>query len=136
MIEHLFADIESHRDALISLRRDLHAHPELAFKEVRTTEIVAARLKAVGLEVRTGVAEQAVGAGRVLEVAPTTGSDDMAYFLERAPGCYFVVGSHNRARGLDCPHHNQRFDFDEEALPVAAKVLGGAALRLLGEVKA
>ena len=87
-------------------------------------------------EVVRGVAEQAVGAGRVLEMVPTTGSDDMAYFLERAPGCYFVVGSHNRARGLDGPHHNQRFDFDEEALPVAAKVLGGAALRLLSEVKA
>lgn len=87
-------------------------------------------------EVVRGVAEQVVGAGRVLEMAPTTGSDDMAYFLERAPGCYFVVGSHNRERGLDGPHHNQRFDFDEEALSVAAKVLGGAALRLLGEVKA
>lgn len=85
-------------------------------------------------EVVRGVALQAVGAERVLEMAPTTGSDDMAYFLERAPGCYFVVGSHNRERGLDAPHHNQRFDFDEAALAVAAKVLGGAALRLLDEV--
>lgn len=60
MIEHLFADIESHRDALISLRRDLHAHPELAFKEMRTAGIVAGRLNAAGLEVRTGVAETGV----------------------------------------------------------------------------
>jgi len=55
----------------------------------------------------------------------------VAYFLERAPGCYFVVGSNNRARGLDGAHHNQHFDFDEEALVIAAKVLGGAALTLL-----
>jgi amidohydrolase len=58
--EHLFADIESHRDALISLRRDLHAHPELAFKEIRTAGIIAGRLKTAGLDVRTGVAETGV----------------------------------------------------------------------------
>ncbi len=77
------------------------------------------------------VAELAVGPGRVWEMAPTTGSDDMACFLDRAPGCYFVVGSQNTALGLDSPHHNARFDFDEGALLVAARVLGGAALRLL-----
>lgn len=77
------------------------------------------------------VAEEVVGADRVEEMQPTTGSDDMAYFLERAPGCYFVVGSHNRDRGLDGRHHTDRFDFDEDALTVAAKVLGGAAVRLL-----
>jgi amidohydrolase len=77
------------------------------------------------------VALRLLGAGCVLGMIPTTGSDDMAYFLERAPGCYFVVGSHNRARGLDGAHHSPRFDFDEEALLVAAQVLGGAALSLL-----
>ncbi len=77
------------------------------------------------------VAAQVVGSDRVLEMTPTTGSDDVAYFLERAPGCYFVVGSSNRGRGLNGAHHNQHFDFDEEALVIAAKVLGGAALPLL-----
>jgi metal-dependent amidase/aminoacylase/carboxypeptidase family protein len=83
-------------------------------------------------EVVRRAAVQVVGADRVIEMTPTTGSDDVAYFLERAPGCYFVVGSNNRERGLDGAHHNPRFDFDEEALVVAAKVLSGAALRLLG----
>ena len=78
------------------------------------------------------VAIEAVGAGRVVEMEPTTGADDMAYFLERAPGCYFLVGSANRERGLDGRHHTAQFDFDESALPVAVRVLGGAALRLLG----
>ncbi len=78
------------------------------------------------------VAAGVVGGGHVVEMQPTTGADDMAYFLERAPGCYFVVGSANRARGLDGRHHTAQFDFDEEALVVAAKVLGGATLKLLG----
>src|SRR5690348_14596012 len=42
-------------DELIAVRRDLHAHPETAFEEIRTSALVAERLKALGLEPRTGV---------------------------------------------------------------------------------
>ncbi|GAB4531660.1 MAG: amidohydrolase [Anaerolineales bacterium] len=42
------------------LRRDFHMHPELGFKEVRTAGIVARELRALGLEVSTGVAETGV----------------------------------------------------------------------------
>jgi amidohydrolase len=40
---------------LIALRRDLHAHPELAFQERRTAGIVAAALRDLGLEVHEGI---------------------------------------------------------------------------------
>ncbi len=39
----------------IELRRDLHAHPELAFEEHRTAGIIAERLRTLGLEVHTGI---------------------------------------------------------------------------------
>jgi amidohydrolase len=41
---------------LVALRRDLHAHPELAFEERRTAGIVAAALRLLGLEVHEGIA--------------------------------------------------------------------------------
>jgi amidohydrolase len=41
---------------LVALRRDLHAHPELAFEERRTAGVVAAALRLLGLEVREGIA--------------------------------------------------------------------------------
>lgn len=47
-------DLPWERD-IIALRRDFHTHPEIGFEEVRTAAVVAERLRALGLEVRTGV---------------------------------------------------------------------------------
>jgi len=52
-------------DELIAFRRDLHAHPELAGDEVRTTSVVAARLSAAGIRVR-----MLVGGGLVADIGP------------------------------------------------------------------
>jgi amidohydrolase len=41
-------------------RRDLHQHPELSNREVRTSGFVAAELKKFGLDVRTGIAHNGV----------------------------------------------------------------------------
>ena len=45
---------------LTTLRRDIHAHPELAFQESRTSSLVAERLKSWGVEVHTGIAKTGV----------------------------------------------------------------------------
>ena len=34
---------------IVAIRRDIHAHPELAFKETRTAALVAQELAAYGL---------------------------------------------------------------------------------------
>lgn len=47
-------------DRLTTLRRDLHAHPELGFEETRTAAIVAAELEAAGLTVITGLGRTGV----------------------------------------------------------------------------
>jgi hippurate hydrolase len=45
---------------LKALRRDLHAHPELAFQENRTSELVAEKLSGWGIEVHRGIARTGV----------------------------------------------------------------------------
>ncbi len=45
---------------LTALRRDIHAHPELAFDENRTADIVARELERYGLEVHRGIAKTGV----------------------------------------------------------------------------
>ena len=53
-------EIASRRESLVALRRDFHRHPELSFEERRTAEIIAQRLSAAGLEVRTGIGRTGV----------------------------------------------------------------------------
>jgi amidohydrolase len=48
------------RAELVAVRRDLHAHPELAFAEMRTAGIVANTLRELGFEVQTGVGKTGV----------------------------------------------------------------------------
>jgi len=45
---------------VIAWRRDLHQHPELSNREVRTAGVVAGHLQALGLRVQTGVAHTGV----------------------------------------------------------------------------
>ena len=45
---------------VIAWRRDFHEHPELSNRETRTGGVIAEKLKAMGLEVRTGVAKTGV----------------------------------------------------------------------------
>jgi len=86
------------------------------------------------VEVVRAAAEAAVGPGLLQNVSSgerTMGSEDAAFFLRQVPGCYFFLGSANAERGLDAPHHNPRFDIDEDALPLGVAVLMHAVAHYL-----
>jgi len=61
----------------------------------------------------------------------TMAAEDFSEILQRVPGCYFFVGGNNAESGAVHPHHSPRFDLCEQALPVAVRVLHGAALAYL-----
>jgi metal-dependent amidase/aminoacylase/carboxypeptidase family protein len=100
--------VASHVDAqhakLVELRRDLHRHPELSGREVRTADIVAKQLTALGLDVRTGVGGHGVvgilkGArpGPLvayradMDAVPST-APDPASFPSKVPGVRHICG--------------------------------------------
>ena len=47
--------ITQHSPAIATLRRDIHAHPELCFKEVRTADVVATKLTEWGIPIHRGL---------------------------------------------------------------------------------
>lgn len=84
------------------------------------------------VEVVREAAEAVVGSRNVLSGERTMWSEDAAYFTQEVPGCYLFVGSANSERGLDAPHHNREFDFDEDALPIGVAVMSQAIMHYLG----
>ena len=70
-------------------------------------------------------AAEVVGQANVIrdDSVRTMGGEDMSYFLERVPGCYFFLGTRNEARGFAHPHHSPRFDIDESALAAGVEIM-------------
>jgi len=56
----LIPELVAAKHELTEWRRDLHAHPELAYDEHRTSDIVAERLASFGLQVTRGIAKTGV----------------------------------------------------------------------------
>jgi amidohydrolase len=76
------------------------------------------------------VVARIVGEENIFE-SRTMGSEDMAFINALIPGCYIMVGSKNEEAGLIHPHHNPRFDFDEDVLPLAVGLMTTAAIEYL-----
>ena len=87
---------------------------------------------AVSARVRETVA-RLVGWENISTNQQSTPSDDVAYFLEKAPGCYFVLGAARCEN--DYPHHNPKFDWDETVMPLGVAALCMAVADLLPAVQ-
>lgn len=89
-------------DRLVAIRRDLHAHPELFFQEVRTAQRVAEILRELGIEAQTGIARTGVvayigdGKPRValradMDALPIQETNDVPYKSQN-PGVMHACG--------------------------------------------
>lgn len=83
-------------------------------------------------EIVRRAAVASVGEEMVDRAHPITVGDDVACFLERVPGCYFLVGAGDPSGRPVAPHHHPEFDIDERCLPIGVEVLSRAALAALG----
>ncbi|MEH7122019.1 M20 family metallopeptidase [Bacillus sp. JJ1773] len=55
MLNKLFAKLENYYEDMVSIRRYLHQHPELSFKEVKTANYIKSYYEKLGIEVRGNV---------------------------------------------------------------------------------
>jgi amidohydrolase len=80
------------------------------------------------------VAARLAGEANVTPDCRTTGSEDFSEFLSRVPGVFVFVGA-ARAGELEGrrPHHAPTFDFDERALPLAARLHAAYARAALAD---
>ena len=95
--------------------------------DIKTIVPAAVNDSAVSAQVRE-LAVEMIGAGRISTDQRDTPSDDIAEFLQAAPGCHFILG----AGGPEyAPHHNPKFNFDENALPLGAALLCASVAHFL-----
>jgi len=100
----IIADIDRQKSALIALRRDLHAHPELCFQERRTADIVALKLTDWGIPihrgmgttgvvgiVKAGTSSHAIGLRADMDALPMTEANTFAH-ASTVPGKMHACG--------------------------------------------
>lgn len=85
-----------------------------------------------GARLMQQVASAVVGPDQVTQIAPMMVAEDMSEFLDRAPGCFILVGA-DPGNGPASPHHSPTFDFDERMLPTGVTLLASAAFTYLDQ---
>ncbi len=77
------------------------------------------RIAALVRSIAETVIESPLG---IVPQCQTMGGEDMSFFLQEVPGCYFFLGSANADQDLAYPHHHPRFNFDETALGMGVEI--------------
>jgi amidohydrolase len=73
------------------------------------------------------LAEREFGSKRVIRSERHMGAEDFAFFAQKVPACFALVGSCADER-TGFPHHHERFDIDETALETGVRLLTAIAL--------
>ncbi|MFN3352224.1 MAG: amidohydrolase [Brevundimonas sp.] len=130
--------VEAVTPDVVAWRRDLHQHPELGFAETRTAGVVAAHLRALGLEVREGVGKTGViGVLRGSQPGRTVAlrADMDALPVQEATGLPFASTATGTYQGNTVPvAHACGHDAHVAMLMGAAEVLAGMRDRISGTV--
>lgn len=77
------------------------------------------------------VAMGVVGADHVTQITPMMVGEDMSEFLNRAPGCFVLLGAWDPDKPMYSPHHSPTFDFDERVLSTGVALLTTTAFAYL-----
>lgn len=82
-------------------------------------------------------ASNAIGKDMVITKieAPNMGGEDFACYLQKVPGAFFFLSSADSSKGTDVPHHNPKFNIDEEVLYKGPEIFTSIAMKLLGSEK-
>jgi len=72
----------------------------------------------------------------VVEVTPSMGAEDFAYYTEKLPGVFVLLGVANKSLGATHFLHSPNFKLDEAALPIGAAWHAAFAIKSLQELSA
>ncbi len=143
----LVEPIIAFQSALEQIRRDLHAHPELCYEEVRTADVVAARLTEWGIPIvrglgltgvvgiiQNGTSKRAIGLRADMDALPMQEINSFEH-ASRHPGKMHACGHDGHtAMLLGAAHHlskHRNFDGTVYLIFQPAEEGGGGARRMM-----
>ncbi|MCW3074912.1 MAG: N-acyl-L-amino acid amidohydrolase [Flaviaesturariibacter sp.] len=79
------------------------------------------------------IGEAFMGAENVEETEVRMGAEDFGYYSQLIPGCFFRLGTANKAKGITAGVHTPKFDIDEAAIETGIGMMAalGATARLI-----
>lgn len=132
-----------------TIRRDIHAHPELCFEEFRTSEVVAAKLTAWGIPIirglggtgivgviKRGQSTRAIGLRADMDALPMQEINQFAHTSQHSGKMHACGHDGHTAMLLAAAHtlaHSQNFDGTVYVIFQPAEEGGGGAKRMIDE---
>jgi len=77
------------------------------------------------------VASGIIGENNVVQAKQTMGGEDFAYYLEKVPGTFMVLGTYNEKLGYVHGIHTSRFNVNEKILHIGSTIFAEGAVQLL-----
>lgn len=69
---------------------------------------------------------------KTVEIPPLLVAEDFSYFLRKAPGTYYFLGTRNEIKGCVSPNHSSRFKVDEDVMKYGSSSLALLAFEFAG----
>lgn len=77
------------------------------------------------------IASKILGKENVVQAKQTMGGEDFAYYLEKVPGTFMLLGTYNEKLGYVHSVHTSKFNVNEKILPFGSAIFAEGAIELL-----
>lgn len=98
-----------------SMGAEIDLHIDVGYPTVYNNE----KLNASGRK----LAEDFMGADKVEETEIRMGAEDFGYYSQQIPGCFFRLGTGNKAKGITSGVHTPHFNIDESAIEIGIGIM-------------
>jgi amidohydrolase len=93
-----------------SMGADIHLHIDVGYPAVYNNEQLN--------DVAKDIAAHYMGAEKVQETEIRLGAEDFGYYSQEIPGCFFRLGTANKAKGITAGVHTPLFNIDESSIEI------------------
>jgi hippurate hydrolase len=69
------------------------------------------------------IAQKFMGESQVEETEIRMGAEDFGYYSQKIPGCFFRLGTANKAKGITAGVHTPLFNIDESAIETGIGIM-------------